>query len=564
MKTKKAKGLTTLPHSNRALFVALTLALALPAAAQQPPAGAASAPARFIVFVRAAPVGSEDIAVARTADGWTITSSGRLDAPLDIVARVFEMRYDPDWKPLELTLDATVRGQRQTVHSLVSRNTITTEISIEGQPTITIPMADVEIFLPNPFFAPYAALAARLRTLNAGSTLRAAGLQVPISIEVGASTTERIQTATELIETRHTRVTITASGAMPIGADIWADQAGRLLRLSIPVQALDVIREDIASAAARQVTVWRPNDETVKIPSLGFSLAGTVSKPSGLSFGRLPAVVLVGGAGPIDRDGMVVGIPVLGELAGLLADAGFLTLRYDKRGVGQSGGRIESADLGDSVEDLRSAVKLLADRKDVDPKRISVIGHGEGGAAAMLAAAKDKRIAAVGLVATAGVTGADLVLEQQLHFLSRSSFSDAEKRAKIDLQKRINEAVITDKGWEALPPETRRPFDPEFQTILAHDPAKVIPKVPQPILIVQGELDKQVAPVNADRLEALARKRKNTASVQTVKLPGINHLLVPATTGEIEEYNVLTDRHVSPAVVNAIAVWLRTTFAGIK
>ena len=64
-------------------------------------------------------VGSERIEVTRDAQGWTITSSGRLNAPLDIVTRRLEIRYDPDWKPLELTLDATVRGQIQTIHTTI-------------------------------------------------------------------------------------------------------------------------------------------------------------------------------------------------------------------------------------------------------------------------------------------------------------------------------------------------------------------------------------------------------------------------------------------------------------
>src|SRR6185503_2347794 len=136
---------------------------------------------------------------------------------------------------------------------------------------------------------------------------------------------------------------------------------------------------------------------------------------------------LVGGSGPIDRDGTVVGIPVYGQLAHALADAGFLVLRYDKRGIGQSGGRIETAGFAEYAEDLRAAIKFLADRKDVDPKRIAVVGHSEGGAVALLAAAKDKRIAALVLAAASGVNGSDLVLAQQKHALDRSNLSDADK-----------------------------------------------------------------------------------------------------------------------------------------
>jgi fermentation-respiration switch protein FrsA (DUF1100 family) len=99
----------------------------------------------------------------------------------------------------------------------------------------------------------------------------------------------------------------------------------------------------------------------------------------------------------------------------------------------------------------------------------------------------------------------------------------------------------------------------EFQSILTNDPAKILPDVRQPILIVQGDLDTQVEPSNADRLEALARKRKNAPAVEAVRLPGVNHLLVPATTGEVDEYGTLKDLQVSPKVTDAIVTWLKKT-----
>src|SRR4029077_2137917 len=124
------------------------------------------------------------------------------------------------------------------------------------------------------------------------------------------------------------------------------------------------------------------------------------------------AVALVGGSGVTDRDELVFGIPIFGQLADALADAGFIVLRYDKRGVGQSGGRPEAAVLSDYADDARAAIKFLADRKDVDPARIAMLGHSEGGSVAMIAASKEKRISALVLVATIGVTGAELNLAQ--------------------------------------------------------------------------------------------------------------------------------------------------------
>jgi len=237
-------------------------------------------------------------------------------------------------------------------------------------------------------------------------------------------------------------------------------------------------------------------------------------------------------------------------------------LRYDKRGVGQSGGRVEAATLADFTDDVRAAVKWLSDRKDVDDKRIAVVGHSEGGAVALMAAAKDKRIAAVAVIGSNGITGAELVLAQQQRMLDKSTMSAEEKQAKVELQKRIHEAVLTGKGWEQLPADVRKQVDnPEFQSLLANDPAKVMPDVKQPLLIVQGELDTQVEPSNADKLEALARKRKNSPPVEVLKVPGINHLLIPAKTGEVAEYSMLTDKQVSAAVTSGIVSWLTKTFS---
>jgi pimeloyl-ACP methyl ester carboxylesterase len=526
--------------------------------AQQAPTGAAT----YTIFLRGLPVGSEQITLAHHLDGWTITSSGRVGAPIDAVVRRVEARYTEDWHPIELTVDAVVRGQPQTIHSIVSGTTAKTAFTSNGQPTEkteTIDPAAV-LIVPTSVFAPYEALAARLKTATTGSEIPVYNAPVmSFAARVGESSAQQIQTTARTIAARRTRVTL-AVPAGAVDADIWTDENGRMIRFSVPGQSLEVVREDIAAVSSRSVTISRTNDEAIKIPANGFVLAGTISKPAQSAAGRLPAVVLVGGSGPTDRDGLAFGVPVLGELAGALADAGFVVARYDKRGIGQSGGRAESASLQDYAEDVRAAVKALSGRKDVDPKRIAVVGHSEGGSVAMIAASKDKRIAAVALLATPGVPGTEIVLAQQKRLLEHSTMSAEEKQAKVDAQKRIHDAVITGKGLDQLPPDVRRSVDnPEYQSILTTDPAKLMANVERPVLIVQGQLDTQVDPSNADKLEALARQRKHAPPVQVVKVPGVNHLLTAATTGEVDEYAKLADRHVSPAVAEAVVAWLRQT-----
>jgi pimeloyl-ACP methyl ester carboxylesterase len=546
-----SSGHFTVHRARRTLHLILALGLS----------SAASAQDSYRVFLQGVPLGTEQVSVVQDTEGWTITSTGQLGAPLDIVTRQLKIRYDPEWKPIEAAIDGTVRNQVFALRVAMEGSDAKTHLFQGGQSVDkTDTITGDTILLPNPFFAGYAALAQRLRNANAGATVRAfIPGQAVIDIPVGASTTEQIQTVNGLVVARRTLIKLPAAGTQ-MDAEVWADSTGRFLRLTVPAQTLDVVREDLASVSSRVVAISRPNDEAVKFGSNGVTLAGTISKPKGGSSGKLPAVVLVSAIGIGDRDSVVSGIPIMGQTADALADAGFLVLRYDKRGAGQSGGRPDTASLADYAEDLRAAVRYLGDRKDVDSKRIAVIGHGEGGAVALIAAEKDGRIDAVVLAAANGVTGSELVLAQQRHVLERSQLSAEQKQERIDLQKQINDAVVSGKGLDKLPSSVRRQVDnPEFQSLLTNDPAKVVPKVKQPILIVQGELDTQVEPSNADRLEALAKSRKKDAVSEVVKVPGVNHLLVPAKTGEVDEYASLKDAHVSPAVTGAIITWLKKT-----
>jgi uncharacterized protein len=551
-------------HSIRAVAGTLAAILVAATLTARTPQAQTPATSTFLVFFRSMPVGNEQVGVEQTAQGWTIPGSGRVGPPFDLIARSLQVRYDAEWKPLDLTLDATLRGRAARLHTVVSGTTAKNETTPFGAaPVLKSEEIDPNaLLLPNPFIAPYEALSQRLRTAAPGS-------KIPVyqpgagsfEIEVGDSSAEQIQTVDRVIAARRTRVTLHLPNVPPQGIEVWGDETGHLLRVSIPVQSVEFARDDIASVSARLVTMSRPNDEDIRIPANGFSLAGTLSRPEGAT-GKLPAVILVSGSGPTDRDESEFGIPIFGQIADALANAGFMVLRYDKRGVGQSGGRTEVARLEDFADDARAAVKTISERKDVDRNRIALVGHSEGGWIAMLTAAKEKRVSAVGLVATVGVTGMELNLYQVRHGLERSNRTESERLQTLELQKKIQQAVVTGTGWDgiAISDGVRRQADtPYFQSFLTLDPAKLMKDVRQPLLIVQGERDTQVPPSNADHLEALAMARKKAIPVEVVKIPGINHLLVPATTGEVDEYGRLTDRHVSPAVTTALVGWLKRT-----
>jgi uncharacterized protein len=545
--------------STRNCTAGAVLALSLTSlAAAQTAAPAAPVPgdSSLTIFLRGVEVGRMQSNLARADSTWVVTSTGRFG---DLVLNRFEMKYDADWQPLGMRLEVT-QAERQTVISTsFGLTTAVNEITQNGATAAkTDQITARTVVLPNNFYASYEALAARLATSSPGAEIP---IYVPPQAEVKLSvkdvTPETIETPGGVVSLRKFTLVLHNAGT-DIDATVAIDARNRFARLEIPSAALAVARSDLAGVNARRQTMRNSTDADVTIPSNGFNIAGTLTMPRGVGRLRHPTVVLVGGSGPVDRDEAVSGIPIFAQLAGALSERGYMVLRYDKRGIGQSGGRIEVVTLGDYADDVVAIVKWLAKRDDVDPRRIAVVGHSEGGAVAMIAASKEKRIGSLVLVAATGSTGADLVLEQQKHQLDLMKLPDSERQQKIDLQQKVHAAVLSEKGWESVPEDVRRQADTAwFKSLLQFDPARVMPQIKQPILIVQGDLDTQVPPHHAERLAELARKRKNAPPVEAVHLPGVNHLLVKATTGEVQEYAQLPDKAITPDVAITIGDWLK-------
>jgi pimeloyl-ACP methyl ester carboxylesterase len=558
------------------ISLAAAAATAAPAAAQQNPATAK--PTGYTVFLRGTPVGREELTVREDATGTTIIAQGRLAAPLNVVTRRAEMKYTADGTPERFSLDGSANGADVSVRTTFANGTAQTEGN-QGTAKIATshPFSPNAVVLPNGVFSLYAALADRLSRVTAGAQLKAYILPLAeIGVRVVSDQPERIQVGTNFLDVqRYDLLFSNPDGDLAVS--LTAGDGGRLIRLSIPAQAIEVVREDVASPTSRTTVFSNPGDEAVIIPAVGFNLGATITKPASAQgsgaagattpkgeAGRVGAVILLSGSGVGDRDGFALGVPTLQQLAGAIADAGFIAVRYDKRGFGQSGGRAESAMIQDYAEDVRAVVRWLLQRKDVDPKRIAVVGHSEGAWVALLAADREKRISAVVSIAGPASTGSELVLEQQQRALDQLKLTPEEREKKVALQKQIQSAVVSGKGWELIPQEERKAADtPWFQSLLTFDPGKVLKDVKQPVFFMHGALDKQVPPSNADRLAEMATKG-DSASVDVVVVRGVNHLLIPAFTGEVTEYSSLTDRNVSKDVSGALTAWLTKTFAAIK
>jgi alpha-beta hydrolase superfamily lysophospholipase len=539
--------------------VALLALLATSAAAQTPAAQPAPGDAEYLIFHRGLPIGREQANLARTKDGWIIVSTGRTAPPYENTLHRFELKYSPDWQPIELKIEATAGRTSLGLATSFGGTTAISEITQNGLTNAKTDLVSPRtIVLPNNFYAGYEALAARLAGASVGTELPLYVVpQAEVKLTVKAIREEPLAVPGGTLLTRRYEVVVDNPGVQT-SLQVVVDQRSRFVRLEVPGARLAVIRSDVAGVATRLLTARNPTDVDVSIPGNGFNLAGTLTTPPAAAARmRYPAVVLVPGSGPIDRDSTVAGVPIFAQLAGALAERGVIVLRYDKRGVGQSGGRTETATLQDFAEDLRAVVRWMEKRQDVDKKRIAVAGHSEGGWIALLAASREKKIASLILTGTAATPGTELILEQQRHALDQMKASAEERKQKVELQMRIHNAVLTGKGWEGIPEELRTQADtPWFASFLAFDPAKVMTKVKQPILILQAALDRQVPASHGATLAELAKARRKAPAVELKHLAGVNHLLVRATTGEVSEYPVLQERAVVPEVGEAIAGWL--------
>ena len=538
------------------LTVGLTVGATAHAVAQ--PTGPATGSATFRVFLQGASIGTAEVSLDRTDAGWRIRGTSRLGPPLDVNVNRIEVHYDAAWLPRGVRLELSTRTESVVVQgAFEAGEAARIEVVRNGESVSSGSQVSPDaVILPNLVFSAYEALAVRLSDATPGTELMVYILpQGEIPLRLDSVTDETFQTVDRTIETRRWRVTFINPGE-EVPADVWIE-GGRLARFDMPGQGLSVAREDVAAVGSRISLAARPNDELVTIPASGFNLAATVSKPADAT-GELPAVILVGGSGLTDRDETIAGIPIFGQLAGALADAGFFVLRFDKRGIGQSGGRVETATLTDYGEDVRNIVRFLRRRDDVDDDRIAIVGYSEGAWTGLLTADRENRIKALVLAGSSAMKGADLVREQQQRILDRSDMSEAERKEAIDLQQQILDAVVTGRGWEGIPEQVRRQADtPEYRSMLLFDPLELMRQVRIPILVVHGELDRQVPIHHADELAALAKARSRGQGADLVKFPSLNHLFVPAVTGEASEYSTLPDRAISPQLGVVIADWLK-------
>jgi pimeloyl-ACP methyl ester carboxylesterase len=314
----------------------------------------------------------------------------------------------------------------------------------------------------------------------------------------------------------------------------------------------------------REEEVAYPNEQA------GFSLAGTLTVPEGN--GPFPAVVLITGSGAQDRDESLMGHRPFLVLADHLTRRGIAVLRADDRGVGKSGGSFATATTADFATDVEAGLVYLQSRREIDRRKIGLIGHSEGGLIAPMVAARRRDVAFIVLIAGPGVPGDQIIVAQSVLIARASGVSSEQAEQAGALQKEIvalikqepDNAVLEQKLRQRLGtvmPEAQLGAQikavtaPWYRFFLSYDPAAALRRVSCPVLALIGERDLQVPPqLNLPAIRS-ALEAGGNKSVEVAELPGLNHLFQTAKTGGVAEYGQIEET-IAPAALERISAWI--------
>ena len=345
---------------------------------------------------------------------------------------------------------------------------------------------------------------------------------------------------------------------------------------------LIITRQDAAperEALNRPQTPQPPFDyavEDIKFPGGEDSvvLAGTLTKPHGT--GPFPAIITITGSGPQDRDETIAEHKPFHVIADHLTKAGFVVLRYDDRGVAESTGDFGSATSLDFAADAHAAIATLMLRGDVDPRRISLLGHSEGGLIAPLVVRDSNDVSALILLAPPIVTVAEVARVQTRLQGESNDLSEEEIQAELDEIAQMVEVFRSTKTVEEARIRARQLLDasdldedgraqalrnierqvtPWNHFMFNYDPSETLRSIEIPVLALFAEKDVSVEPVRNRELFEDIKAQSDVQGWESETFAGLNHLFQAADTGAQSEYREIEET-INPVVLLAIETWI--------
>jgi pimeloyl-ACP methyl ester carboxylesterase len=374
-----------------------------------------------------------------------------------------------------------------------------------------------------------------------------------------------------------------ASGETAVGR---FEQGGRGLALTLRRQETAYEAVDVwETRPQRPVPPFPYTSESVTFESRedGVTLAGTLTLPQ--APGRHPAVILVSGSGPQDRDETVFDHKPFLVIADHLARRGVAVLRYDDRGTAESTGDFGSATTEGFARDASAALDFLLAHESIQRNRIGILGHSEGGLVAPMVAAKREEVAFVVLMAATGIPGERITYSQSAAMIrARGGDEHAVRLGEVVLEAMLavvkeaepgtNVAAAIERavaGVVAGMSEADRKRTEEerevfrvllptyasawFRFFVTYDPRPALRRLRCPVLALNGAKDVQVLPdLNLPSIAAALASGGNSDH-EVVELEGLNHMLQPCETGSMREYASIPET-IDPAALERIGSWI--------
>jgi uncharacterized protein len=320
----------------------------------------------------------------------------------------------------------------------------------------------------------------------------------------------------------------------------------------------------------------------VKNKKDSIELAGTLTLPEKGS--PFPAVILITGSGPQNRDEELMGHKPFLVLADYLTRNGIAVLRVDDRGVAKSTGQFSTATTLDFVTDVSVEIDFLKTQKEIDTTKIGLAGHSEGGLIAPIVASRRKDVAFIVLLAGPGLTGENIlvmqaeIINRNVGMSEKEIADDKELRTKTyetikkypDNDKALAKVKALFESYKKKKPEARglSSLDDNqlsaflqqctsawFRTFLVLNPSDYLTKIHCPVLAINGSLDVQVP--SKENLKAIEKAMRlgGNSRYSIEEIPGANHLFQPAKTGNVDEYGKI-EVTMMPEVLEKIASWI--------
>lgn len=323
----------------------------------------------------------------------------------------------------------------------------------------------------------------------------------------------------------------------------------------------------------REMTMSSQGDSVV--------LSGTLTIPS--IDKKHPAIILIAGSGPMNRDEEIFGHKPFAVLADYFTRQGFAVFRYDKRGIGKSTGNYKIATTCDFAEDVKSIVATLSELPNIDDKNIGLIGHSEGGIIAPMVANEMEAVKYIVLLAAPGLQGKVIVKKQNeeliqntpianniktkylnvaYQFIDYLTNDNEPKDSKENIIAGLNSIIKQNQADELFPEDQRESLVGTMTTkwymqFLKLNPATYLTNIKCPTLALNGDIDKQV---DADtNLKAIERAMSGNQLLTVKKYPQLNHLFQHAEKGTIDEYAKIKETF-SEEVIKDILTWITQDF----